>query len=123
MTIQEALTRVDALKPNSYPQDTKVGWLSRIDGIIKQEIIDTHEGGEDIAFDGYDHDTNLSTKLIVSSPHDELYIKWLEAQIDYANGEIGKYNNGMAMFNAAYSDYFRHYNRLHMPKGTKLKYF
>ena len=62
------------------------------------------------------------TELLVSTPHDDIYIRWLEAQIDYANGEYGKYQNAMAMFNAAYSNYERYYNRNHMPKGTKFKY-
>ena len=41
----------------------------------------------------------------------------------YANGEYGKYQNAMAMFNSAYGTFERFYNRNHMPKGTKFKYF
>ena len=123
MTIIEAVNRIDTVKPNNYSQHDKVAWLSKIDGIIKAEIIDTHEGGENIIFNGYDADTDIQTNLLVSAPHDDLYVRWLEAQIDYANGEYSKYNNSMAMFNTEYSTYERHYNRLHMPKGEKLKYF
>ena len=45
MTIIGAITRVDTVKPNTYSQMDKVKWLSELDGIIKAEIIDTHEGG------------------------------------------------------------------------------
>ena len=123
MTIIELITDVDALKPNGYEQDYKVQWLSQVDGRVKQDIIDTHEGGENVSFSGYDDTTPLDTKLLVPKPYDELYRYWLEAQIDYANGEYTKYNNSMAMFNEAYSAFERYYNRTHMPKGKELKFF
>ena len=123
MTILEAINRVDSTKPNSYTQIEKVDWLSTLDGIIKGEIIDTHEGGEAIVFDGYDANTSLETPLLVPAPYDDIYIRWLEARIDYANGEINKYNNSLTAYNDAYDLYANYYNRKHMPKGSKLKFF
>lgn len=123
MTLMSAMNRIDNLKPNSYSQEEKIKWLSALDGTIKAEIIDTHEGGEDIVFSGYNENTVLTTELLAPHPYDELYICWLEAQIDYANGEYGKYNNSMAMYNTAYNAFLNYYNRNHMPKGKKLKFF
>ena len=123
MTIMDALYRIDELKPNSYSQTEKIKWLSSLDGVIKSEIIDTHEGGEDKVFEGYKEDTDLNTELLVGAPYDDIYLKWLEAQIDYSNGEYGKYNNSLVAYNDAYDLYQRHYNRTHMPKGKKFKYF
>lgn len=123
MTIMDALYRIDELKPNSYSQTEKIKWLSSLDGVIKSEILDTHEGGEDIAFSGYDENADLTTKLLVDAPYDDIYLKWLEAQIDYSNGEYGKYNNSLVAYNDAYDLYHRYYNRTHMPKGTKFRYF
>ena len=123
MTIIEAIHRIDSLKPNSYTQDEKVRWLSEIDGIIKKEIIDTHEGGEDIIFNGYTDLVDINTNLLVASPYDELYIKWLESKIDYSNAEYQKYNNSLTAFKDAYSSFERYYNRQNMPKKTKLKFF
>ena len=122
MKVIEAIQKVDALKPNNYSQEDKIKWLSTLDGIIKTEIIDTHEGGNAIAFNGYDT-SSLQTELLVPAPYDDIYIKWLEAQIDYHNGEIGKYSNSMTMYNAAYSTYERFYNRKHMPLSKGFKYF
>ena len=93
MTIIEAINRIDALKPNTYPQPTKVYWLSNLDGIVFNKIIKTHEGAEGKDFKGYSDDIPMDTELIVSAPYDDIYLKWLEAQIDYANGEYDKYNN------------------------------
>ena len=85
MTIMEAIQRINTVKPNGYDQPQKIKWLSTLDGIVKEEIIDTHEGGENVAFDGYTVETNLLTELLVPAPYDDIYIRYLEMQIDYAN--------------------------------------
>jgi hypothetical protein len=123
MTIIEAINRINAVKPNSYDQSQKVKWLSALDGIVKKEIIDTHEGGEEVTFNGYTDETSLTTNLLVPAPYDEIYIRYLEMQIDYANGEYAKYNNSTDVYNEAYTAFKRYYNRTHMPKGNKFKFF
>ena len=123
MTIIEAINRIDTLKPNTYTQETKVYWLSNLDGIVFEKIIKTHEGAEISKFEGYTAETPMETKLIISAPHDDIYIKWLEAQIDYANSEYDKYNNSIIAYNDAFTEYERHYNRTHMPIAKNFKYF
>ena len=123
MTLMDALHRIDSIKPNSYSQDVKISWLSTIDSIIKTEIMDTHEGADNVVFNGYNEETALNTNLLVPAPYDEIYLFWLESKIDYWNGEIGKYNNSIAMYNEAYSAFAKHYNRMHMPKSKKFKFF
>ena len=123
MTITEAINKIDSLKHNTYSQSDKVDWLSRLDAMVKKHIIDTHEGAEDVSFKGYDDLTELSTELLVPAPYDEMYLRWMEAQIDYHNGEYNKYNNAILMFNADYESYQNYYNRTHMPKGKSFKYF
>ena len=123
MTIREAIGRVDGLKHNTYTNAEKTAWLSRLDGKVKTELIDTHEGGSNVKFDGYTPETNPDTVLLVGEPYDEIYLRWLEAQIDYHNGEIDKYNNSIMLFQAAYNEFSRYYNRTHMHVGTNMKYF
>ena len=123
MTIIEAIGMIDTLKPNTYTQEDKIKWLSNLDTSIKKEIIDTHEGGEAIEFNGYDVNTPLDTELLAEAPYDEMYVFCLEAQIDYANGEYGKYNNSKTAFNSTLSSFQNYYNRKHMPLTQGLKYF
>ena len=123
MTIIEAIGIINALKPNNYTELDKIGWLSEVEHMIKTNIIDTHEGGEDIVFNGYDQSTNTEIKLLISEPYDDIYIKWLEAKIDYHNAEYQKYNNSVTAFNNIYSAFERYYNRQHMPIQNKLKFF
>jgi hypothetical protein len=123
MTINEVIQAVDSLKPNGYSELEKIQWLSELDGTIKAEIIDTHEGSEEITFNGYDETTPLETELIATAPYDRLYKSWLESRIDYANGDFTRYNNSVTVFNTDYLSYQRAYNSKHMPKGTKIKFF
>jgi hypothetical protein len=122
MKVREAIDRIDSLKHNTYTNGEKIDWLNRLDGMIKREIIDTHEGYEFVLFEGYT-EQNMDKDLLIGNPYDEMYIRWLEAQIDYYNGEIARYNNSMLMFQTAYEGYQKYYNRSHMPLGQKVKYF
>lgn len=123
MKIIEVIEQIDSLKHNTYCNADKIAWLSRLDAMVKRLIIDTHECGEEITFKGYNSNTDLETELLVPAPFDEIYLRWLEAQIDYANGEYGKYNNSILMYQTAYDGYANYYNRNHMPKGNKYKFF
>ena len=118
MTLMEAINHLDAVKPNSYGQREKITWLSNLDGLIKKEIIETHEGGEEVTFSGGYTEADLMKNLIARAPYDDIYIKWLEAKIDYANGEYQKYNNSALAFNEAYQRFARAYHRKHRPINT-----
>ena len=91
--------------------------------MVKRLIIDTHEGGDDVSFTGYDGSTDQDTEMLVPAPFDEMYIRWLEAQIDYANEEYDRYNNAVLMYQAAYDGFSAWYNRNHMPISKSIQYF
>lgn len=115
MTIIEAIHKIDALKFNDFSQDQKTDWLSTLDQMVKTQIIDTHEGAQDVAFTGYDSDTDPQTELLIGAPFEAVYQRWLEAQIDYHNGEIDKYNISITMFNTEFEAFENWYNRTHRP--------
>ena len=115
MTIMEAIAQVDSLARNTYSQKDKVGWLSRLDWIIKTQIIEAHEGAEKVQFAGYDDSTDLHTTLLVPAPFDEIYLRWMEAQIHYHDGEIDRYNIAITMYNTALDGFRDYYTRSHRP--------
>ena len=123
MKIREAIERIDSHKHNVYSQSDKIAWLSRLDSIVKKLVIDAHEGGETVEFTGYNDRTDIETELLVPAPFDEMYLRWLEAQMDYSSGEYDKYNNAVDMFYEAYNGFKNYYNRTHKPKGKKFKFF
>ena len=122
MKIIEAINRIDSLIHNTYSQPEKVAWLSEVDWDVSRSVIEIHEGN-DSTFTGYDDLTDLNTEMFIPEPYSKAYLLWLEAQIHYYNGEYDKYNNAMDMFNTAYEGFKNYYNRTHMPKGKKFKFF
>ena len=115
MTLMEAIVTVDNEKPNSFSEAEKIRWLSVLDGMIKLLLIDMHEGGKEMCFDGYTEQTHQTCKLLVPPPYDDIYIHWLEAHIDYAGGEYEKYNNSISLFNTTYEAYAKYSHRTHKP--------
>ena len=123
MTITQAINNVDALKGNTCSQDQKVQWLSRVDSMVKCLIIDCHEGADQVNFKPYNETTDTGTELLVPEPFDEMYARYLEAQIDLVNGEMERYNNSIDLFNTLFRQYNAYYTRTHMPKGTPLRFW
>ena len=115
MKIIEAISNLDSLKQNTYTQDDKIRWLSTVDETVKKEIIDHCVGADQVSFSGYTTDTDVNTVLLIPAPYDEAYLFWMEAKIDYANGEYGKYNNAMAMFNNVFDAFAKYYARNNTP--------
>lgn len=118
MKIIEAINQIDSLKPNTYSFKQKLFWLNQLEAMVKRLVIDTHEGGEEIPFEGITEETDTETVLFMPSPFDMAYIYWLEAQIHYANEDIDMYNSAIMMFNASFSKYKDDYKRNHVSKGT-----
>lgn len=120
MKIHEAIAEVDSLKPNMFGEGDKIKWLSRLDARIYEKIILTHEyntGEEEVVFDGYTEGDG-EKELLVGQPYDEMYIRWLEAQIDYNNMEYDNFNNANAVFESIYSSFRNAYNQSHLPKSS-----
>ena len=117
MTIAEAISKVDALKPNTYAPEDQVDWLSTLDARVKSQIIDTHKSCDHLHFYGYHSVLEQETELLDPAPYDEMYLRWLEAMIDYHNSEDDRYNNAIMLFNNAYEGYKKHYTRTHMPRN------
>lgn len=124
MKISEAIAQATRFRPGcAYSSDDMICWLSEVDGYIKREIIDAHEGSEAVRFTPYTPDTPQDTELLTPEPYSALYRHYLIAQIDLANAETEKYNNSIGDYNTslrAFSDYF---TRTHTPRQCAARYF
>ena len=124
MTVYEAICRVDALKFNTFPREEKLRWLAELEGNVVAQVIRKHAGGEKVTFAGFDADADLQTRLLVEAPFDTVYLRWLEAQIDYHNGEYDKFNAAMRLFNAAWENFENDYKQNHPPvsRGGRFRF-
>ena len=128
MKVQDAINEADNLKPNMYSTGDKVTWLSRLDLRIKTEIYDTHErleGEPDVSdFSGYTDTTEgRQAELLVAEPYAEMYVHWLEAQIDYYNLEYDGFNASNAVFESVFTTYRNLYNASHKPLSARKSWF
>ena len=124
MTIREQLALIDATVPNRYSREVKIAWLNTLDHMVFKEVIERHEGGDKLLFNGYSSETPESTELLVPEPYCELYGYYIEAKIHYLNGETQRYTNAMTMFNAVYADFGKWYTSCHAPKRrTRFRLF
>lgn len=103
--IREIIEAVDACKPNAFAEKEKLKWLAELDGKIAADVF--LMSIEDVQAMNYCWPEDLETETLVRFPHDDLYRLWLMAKIDFGNGEYEKYQNTMAMYNAAYSNFVR----------------
>lgn len=68
-------------------------------------------------FRKYAENVERDTELLIPEPDDEIYIHWLYAKIDYRLGELERYNVDAQLYNQAWSEAAKRYNRHHMPLG------
>lgn len=118
MTIREAITQSDETNTNDYSTTQKIIWLSRVEAMVKNDVIDAHEGSEAYSFSGFDESTDMGTELMMPEPYDECYIHYLQAQVYYANDEIDRYNRAITMFNYKFEAFKGNYKKNHAPKGS-----
>lgn len=112
MTLQEVIAMADELKPNAFSPSVKVAWINALEGRIALSVFVMSEA--DAAQLHYTTE-DLNETLLVKPPYDDIYELWLEAKIDYANGEYDKYQNTMAEYNAHYGEFVRWFAEKYRP--------
>ena len=106
-TLQQALTRIDAICPNAWDETAKLLWLNECESMIQTRIL----GVVPEQCITYDADTDRSTALLVPAPFDRLYVYYVIAMCDYAAHETAHYADRMMLFNAALDEYAKWYQR------------
>lgn len=118
MTIGKVIRLADALKPNAIDNELKYQYITEVEGLVQTEVMLL--SSEDIITYDPERDGE-NTELLVKPPHDKLYIAYLTAMIDFANGEYDRYANTIEQFNAYYREYHRWYfSRFHPADGKAI---
>ena len=105
-TINTVIAKVNDIKLNDYNAEIKASWIIEIDGRIYREIHNMQGNQPPLEYprDG-------DKELLVKAPYDNIYELYLFAMIDFNNREIVNYNNSVELFNTAYAEYGRFYQR------------
>ena len=117
MTIRQALENLDQSKFNTVSQQKKIGWLSQLDLMAQELLIENFEDVADF-LPSYNAQTDLDTLLVICAPYDEIYGYYLAAMVDFENQEFDRFNNAIAMYSAVWERYANHVLRTHTPKKS-----
>ena len=114
MTLSELIGRVDETKPNAFSNDRKTEWVNEVEGMVQTQALLWAPP----ALFTYVYDQDKDKELLVDPPHDKLYPPYLEARIDYANGEYERYQNSMQLFNSFWGEFLRWFALVYRPADT-----
>ncbi|MBQ3482216.1 MAG: hypothetical protein IJH48_07875 [Oscillospiraceae bacterium] len=109
MTVGEILSLVELKEPNACTQEEKLRWLADLDGKIFRETVlaHAHAPGDE----SFTPPAAAGDELLVPPPWGEdVYVHYLIARIASANAETARYNQQIALYNAAYSQYWNAFN-------------
>ena len=118
MTVSKAVEKADSMYPNSFAFSTKAQWLEELDGRIRREVLSLYPDitlPEEVSYSIFPE-----TKLIVSSPFEELYSCYLSVKLCIAWGDTAGYKNASALFNSLYLSYMSYINREHRAKKVSI---
>ena len=119
MTINEAINKFLKARPTAQlSQDMMIEALSRLDRLVKLNIIDTHEGGELVFYEDYNQNTDVDTVLLIPAPYDDIYIDWLDIKNELLVKDYKRYNNACEVYDRKFTEFSAFYNRTHMPLET-----
>lgn len=113
MTVRESIRQADELKPNAFSDETKLKWISDLEGRLALNTF--LMAGAELRYFQYSFPGDLDVELLVQPPHDGIYTAYLAAKIDEANGEYEKYQNSMTAYNGLYGDFLRWFARTYEP--------
>lgn len=104
MTATVLFERLRKLKPVPAEIDDTIllDWLNQVEGQILHEIFL-------LALSEITPYSATPTEALAAPyPYDGIYMRWMEAQVDFANGEYERYTNTMQRYNTAWNDLARH---------------
>lgn len=111
MTVQELIEFTDRVKPNDFSEEDKVNWITQCEGIVQSQVMLMAP----VEFITYTWPDSKDYELLVNPPFDKLYRTYMQAMIDYHNGEYGNYQNTMTMFNSDLSEFSRWFSTVYRP--------
>lgn len=103
MTVSECIQFVDAVKPNAFPTEAKIAWLSQIEGKIASGIF-LMAPAELRQFEYRTVLADGDKELLVDPPYDDIYSAYLTAKVDSKNGEFNRLSTAAQAFNRLWDE-------------------
>ncbi len=91
MTLATAIEQADALRDNVIDESQKAEWVIALNAEISETLNDLPSS--------MSYPADADEELLMPFPYDDVYVKYLIAQIDYYNMESALYANDMVIYN------------------------
>lgn len=112
MTVKTAIRNTEELRPGSGNGiEYYLEYLNALENDIYINIVSRYENAP-----ASPAPLTEKSTLLVPDIYARLYVHYLCAQIDIANGDITRYSNNMILYNALLGEYSDWYIRNNMPK-------
>lgn len=120
MTVRELISYVTAVKGREFPPEVYDVWLNEVEGLVQTRVhLVPEEAVVRLVRDAEDPEAFNETVLSAPFPYDKLYAPYIEAKIDFANGEYDRYENSMTMFEKFFTEYSAHYAQVYRPADRR----
>ena len=101
-TISEIISSADGVRSNPFTANQKLEWIANLDGQINADYLHVSD---------YSVPTKMTDEILIDAPHDEMYVVYLLAQIDFYMGEMTRYNAEIARFQTMLDSYTAYVQR------------
>ena len=110
MTVRQLLEAVDTLRPNGYESRQKAAWLSELAGRIQTEVWLRP------AYETRQYAPEENAPLLPLPPaYEGLWMHWMRAQLDFADGCYAAYVESRREFNRLCGEYQRWFRAVYAP--------
>ena len=118
MTVGEAISRVDREKHNVYSEEDKRRWLYHLEHYLAG-LTAAYTPVQPPKWEAF----TPEYPLLVPEAYGQIYLRWLEYQIDYANQDYRRSNNALGMYRAEEEGYLSWLTRSGKPAGVSFRYW
>jgi hypothetical protein len=95
MSVEELMEWMDTLRPSAYSDGHKTAWLNDLEAIVWTQVFLQPAG----LWQPHGLSTDGQQRLLLPVSWRRVYTAYLEAMIDFANGEYTQYENAMTLYN------------------------
>jgi hypothetical protein len=124
MTVQECIDNYNEERPNQLADDLKIRWLKRLELLIMNEVILTHEGFEPYLYrlsPDSSEDFDEDTELIIKEPYTDVYMHYIDMRAAMNANDTKRYNAAASLYNNALVTFHQFYNKTHKPRSKRSK--
>ena len=120
MTLAKLIALVKDTRPNPFSEETLTLWANEVEHKAYADVV-CRALFDGTVFQELDYTERPDQKLLIPDQFGDAYLAYLYSKIDFTTGEVERYANDAAMFDAAFEEYSGWYMRTHYPNPYEFR--